>query len=144
MSSQHSRSGTRRLSRFRHSLYGNYMDEVRHQAPATKGTTTAANTALTSVAPSIEEVVRDYAPRIYNLARRMLGNDADAEDVTQEVLLQLVRKLDTFRGQSAFPTWLHRVTVNAALEFRRKRATREDGRTQDPLDDFAAEGHHHG
>src|SRR5436853_5503677 len=71
-----------------------------------------------------ERVFRDYAPRVYNLARRMLGNDADAEDVTQDVLVQVVRKLDTFRGESAFPTWLHRVTVNAALAHRRKRATR--------------------
>src|SRR4051794_20743255 len=38
-----------------------------------------------------EQIFRDYAPRVYNLARRMLGNDADAEDVTQEVLLQVVR-----------------------------------------------------
>src|SRR5579864_4181035 len=76
-------------------------------------------------APDPEQVFREYGPRVYNLARRMLGNDADAEDVTQDVLLQVVRKLDTFRGDSAFPTWLHRVTVNAALANRRKRATRE-------------------
>src|SRR5437773_8961045 len=75
-----------------------------------------------------DQVFRDYAPRVYNLARRMLGNDADAEDVTQDVLLQVVRKLDTFRGESAFPTWLHRVTVNAALANRRKRATRRADR----------------
>ena len=62
-----------------------------------------------------ELVFREYAPRIYNLARRMLGNDADAEDVTQDVFLQVIRKLDTFRGDSQLSTWLHRVTVNAAL-----------------------------
>jgi RNA polymerase sigma-70 factor, ECF subfamily len=72
-----------------------------------------------------ELVFREYAPRIYNLARRMLGNDADAEDVTQDVLLQVVRKLDTFRGESQIATWLHRVTVNAALAHRQKRATRQ-------------------
>src|SRR5438132_13350215 len=69
-----------------------------------------------------ERVFRDYAPRVYNLARRMLSNDADVEDVTQDVLLQVVRKLDTFRGESDFATWLHRVTVNAALVHRRKHA----------------------
>src|SRR5207247_2936937 len=83
--------------------------------------------------PTVEEVFRDHAPRIYNLARRMLGNDADAEDVTQDVLLQVVRKLDTFRGESAFPTWLHRITVNAALAHRRKRATRQEHRIRAPL-----------
>jgi RNA polymerase sigma-70 factor (ECF subfamily) len=91
---------------------------------------------------TVEEVFRDYAPRIFSLARRMLGNDADAEDVTQDVLLQVVRKLDTFRGESAFPTWLHRVTVNAALAHRRKRAARDQGRVYDPLENFLADGRH--
>jgi RNA polymerase sigma-70 factor (ECF subfamily) len=90
-----------------------------------------------------ERVFRDYAPRVYNLARRMLGNDADAEDVTQDVLLQVVRKLDTFRGESAFPTWLHRVTVNAALAHRRKRAVREEHRVHDPLENFVDNGRIH-
>jgi RNA polymerase sigma-70 factor (ECF subfamily) len=72
--------------------------------------------------PTAEVIFHQYASRIYNLARRMLSNDADAEDVTQNVLLQVVRKLDTFRGASDLFTWLHRVTVNAALAHRRKQA----------------------
>jgi RNA polymerase sigma-70 factor (ECF subfamily) len=88
-----------------------------------------------------EQVFRDYAPRVYNLARRMLGNEADAEDVTQDVLLQVVRKLDTFRGESAFPTWLHRVTVNAALAHRRKRANREQRQSSESIDDALVDGH---
>src|SRR5947209_15637467 len=83
-----------------------------------------------------EQVFRDYAPRVYHLARRMLGNNADAEDVTQDVLLQVVRKLDTFRGEAAFPTWLHRVTVNAALAHRRKRAYQEENRVYEEVDQF--------
>jgi RNA polymerase sigma-70 factor, ECF subfamily len=106
-----------------------------------------AETADGAAAPlTAERVFTDYAPRVYNLARRMLGNDADAEDVTQDVLLQVVRKLDTFRGDAAFPTWLHRVTVNAALAHRRKRATRTQYQSHDPLDtlfDGAGDGHHH-
>src|SRR5947207_12828045 len=90
--------------------------------------------------PTLEQVVRDYSPRIYSLARRMLGNDADAEDVTQDVLLQVVRKLDTFRGEAAFPTWLHRVTVNAALAQRREKAAREKHRAPEPGEDLPAEG----
>ena len=89
-----------------------------------------------------ELVFREYAPRIYNLARRMLGNDADAEDVTQDVLLQVVRKLDTFRGDSQLSTWLHRVTVNAALAHRQKRANRqkhEAGDADDVLETAAPE-----
>src|ERR1700687_6270976 len=83
-----------------------------------------------------ERVFEDYAPRIYSLARRMLNSDADAEHVTQDVLMQVVRKLDTFRGESAFPTWLHRVTVNAALSNRRKRAQRQKHQVHNPLETF--------
>src|SRR5260370_23693388 len=90
-----------------------------------------------------EQVFNEYAPRVYNLARRMLGNDADAEDVTQDVLLQVVRKLNTFRGESDFSTWLHRVTVNAALAHRGKRARREEHEVRDPLENFLQDGHHH-
>ncbi len=86
-----------------------------------------------------EFVFREYAPRIYHLARRLLGNDADAEDVTQDVLLQVVRKLHTFRGESALPTWLHRVTVNAALAHREKRANRQKHETATG-DDATLEG----
>lgn len=90
-----------------------------------------------------EKVFLEHGPRVYNLARRMLGNDADAEDVTQDVLLQVVRKLDTFRGDAALPTWLHRVTVNAALAHRKKRAQRaEREQTHDPFDHFLDDGHH--
>jgi RNA polymerase sigma-70 factor (ECF subfamily) len=78
-----------------------------------------------------ETVFREYAPRIYHIARRMLGNDADAEDVTQDVLVQVIRKLDTFRGDAQLGTWLHRVTVNAALAFRQKRANRQKRETHD-------------
>ncbi len=99
--------------------------------------TTPARPPLTA-----EQVFIDYAPRVYNLARRMLGNDADAEDVTQDVLLQVVRKLDTFRGEADIATWLHRVTVNAALSHRSKRARRQEHEVHDPLDHFLDDGHH--
>jgi RNA polymerase sigma-70 factor (ECF subfamily) len=87
-----------------------------------------------------EFVFREYGPRVFNLARRMLGNDADAEDVAQDVLLQVVRKLESFRGDSAFPTWLHRVTVNAALAHRRKRSSRPEFNSVDSLDDLLGSG----
>jgi RNA polymerase sigma-70 factor (ECF subfamily) len=82
-----------------------------------------------------EMVFREYAPRIYHIARRMLGNDADAEDVTQDVLLQVIRKLDTFRGDAQLTTWLHRVTVNAALAYRQKRANRQNRETNETADE---------
>src|SRR5215831_18901952 len=96
----------------------------------------------TTSRPTPEEIVRDYGPRVYSLARRMLGNDADAEDVTQDVLLQVVRKLDTFRGEAELGTWLYRVTVNAALAHRKKRARRDQHEHHDGLDLFQEDGHH--
>ena len=97
----------------------------------------------TSTAPTPDELFQNHAPRIYHLARRMLGNDADAEDVTQDVLLQVLRKMHTFRGDSAFPTWLHRITVNAALAQRRKQARRDEHHLPDLMDQaFAGNGHH--
>jgi RNA polymerase sigma-70 factor (ECF subfamily) len=95
---------------------------------------TATQDAPFAAAPTAEQVYHRYAPRVYHLARRMVRNDVDAEDVTQDVLLQVVRKLPTFRGESAFPTWLHRITVNAALTHRRKQAVVEQRRSRDPFD----------
>jgi len=53
--------------------------------------------------------------RVYSLCLRMTGNTASAEDLTQEAFLQLFRKISTFRGESAFSTWLHRMSVNVVL-----------------------------
>lgn len=90
------------------------------------GITLAPEGAFSTSNLSAEQVCHDYAPRVYHVARRMLNSDIDAEDVTQDVLLQVVRKLPTFRGEAALPTWLHRITVNAALSHRRKQATRQE------------------
>jgi RNA polymerase sigma-70 factor (ECF subfamily) len=60
--------------------------------------------------------------RIYSLCLRMVSNAAAAEDLTQEVFLQLHRKIATFRGDSAFSTWLHRLVINVVLMHLRKRA----------------------
>src|SRR4051812_44059066 len=92
-----------------------------------------------TVSMTAEEVFHAYAPRVYNLARRLLGNEADAEDVTQDVLLQVVRKLGGFRGESGLFTWLHRVTVNAALALRRRHSRRADLCPAAPLDGWAEE-----
>ena len=59
--------------------------------------------------------------RIYSLCLRMVGNIAEAEDLTQEAFLQLHRKIGTFRGDSAFSTWLHRLAINVVLMHLRKK-----------------------
>lgn len=93
-------------------------------------------------APTPEEAFEQYAPRVYHLARRLLGNATDAEDVTQEVFLQIVRKLPTFRGKAVFWTCLYRVTINTALAYRRKRARQETDPLAEPLEDFSEDGNH--
>ena len=68
-----------------------------------------------------EILYRLHKRRVYSLCLRMVGNIEAAEDFTQEVFLQLYRKITSFRGDSAFSTWLHRVGVNVVLmHFRRK------------------------
>jgi len=65
-----------------------------------------------------------HSPRVYRLCLRMVGNIPLAEDLTQEAFLQLYRKIATFKGNSAFSTWLHRLTVNVVLmQLRRKGLT---------------------
>jgi RNA polymerase sigma-70 factor (ECF subfamily) len=87
-----------------------------------------------------EQVFREHLPRVYRLARHLVGNDADAEDVVQDVFVQLIRNLSSFRGESAFTTWLHHVTVNAALAQRRKKRAQEAHRVHEPADDFLESG----
>jgi RNA polymerase sigma-70 factor, ECF subfamily len=60
--------------------------------------------------------------RVYSLCLRMTANTAEAEDLTQEAFLQLFRKIATFRGESAFSTWLHRMAVNVVLMQLRKKS----------------------
>jgi RNA polymerase sigma-70 factor (ECF subfamily) len=106
------------------------MDATKTRAAPPRGKGAVLEDCRSPVTPSerlsAEQVYHDYAPRVYSVARRMVSSDVDAEDVTQDVLLQVVRKLPSFRGESAFPTWLHRVTVNTALSHRRRQAVREE------------------
>ena len=63
---------------------------------------------------AFERLYRRHSPRVYNLARRMLGED-HAADGTQTVFIRCWNKLETFRGESQFSTWLHRLAVNVFL-----------------------------
>ncbi len=76
--------------------------------------------------------------RVYALCLRMVGNMAEAEDLTQDAFLQLFRKIATFRGESAFSTWLHRLAVNVVLMKLRKKLLSGDftgEKTNDPDDE---------
>ena len=59
--------------------------------------------------------------RVFNLALRVTGREEDARDATQDAFLTALRKLSSFRGEAAFTTWMHRVTVNACYDLLRKR-----------------------
>ena len=69
-----------------------------------------------------EYLYKLHSPRVYALCRRMVRDTTEAEDMTQEAFLLLFRKIHTFRGESAFSTWLHRLVVNAVLMRLRKKS----------------------
>ncbi len=71
---------------------------------------------------NFEHAYRLYNRRVYAKCLRMVGNEAEAEDLTQEIFLQVFRKKDSFRGESAFSTWLYRVAVNIVLASRRRKS----------------------
>lgn len=72
---------------------------------------------------AFEQLYRIHLPRVYSLVRRMAGG-RDADELTQDVFVRVWQKLGTFRGDSAFSTWLHRLTVNVVIERFRTDATR--------------------
>jgi RNA polymerase sigma-70 factor, ECF subfamily len=76
-------------------------------------------------ADAFERIYRLHNRRVYALCLRMVGNTAEAEDLAQEAFLQLFRKIATFRGESAFSTWLHRLSVNVVLMRLRKKTLAE-------------------
>lgn len=72
-------------------------------------------------AAAFERIYRSHGARVYGLCLRMVRNSAEAEDLTQETFLLVFRKLTTFRGESAFSTWLYRLAVNVVLMSMRKK-----------------------
>ena len=74
---------------------------------------------------AFEYLYKSHSRRVYSLCLRMLKNTSEAEDLTQQVFLRLFCKIGTFRGDSRFSTWLHRVTVNAVLMHPRRRKPTE-------------------
>jgi len=80
---------------------------------------------------AFEELYQRHNRRVYSLCLRMTGNVSEAEDLAQEVFIQLFRKIGSFRGESAFTTWLHRLTVNQVLMHFRKRGVKMEQTTED-------------
>lgn len=70
---------------------------------------------------AFEQLYRRYCGLVFSVCLRIVKNDSEAEDLTQEVFLQLFRKIHTFRGEARFSTWLHRLAINTALMRLRKK-----------------------
>ncbi|HXV62642.1 MAG TPA: RNA polymerase sigma factor, partial [Vicinamibacteria bacterium] len=88
---------------------------------------------------AFERLYRKHCGAVFGLALRMLRNREDAEDLLQEIFLQVHDKLPTFAGRSAFGTWLHRLAVNRCLDHLRSRGAKEQSRT-DPLPQMLSSG----
>jgi RNA polymerase sigma-70 factor, ECF subfamily len=73
---------------------------------------------------AFERIYELNSPRIFGLCLRMVGNASEAEDLTQEAFLLVFRKIRTFRGESAFSTWLYRLSINVVLMHLRKKKLR--------------------
>lgn len=84
-----------------------------------------------------EELYKRHASRVYTVAYRMTGSAADAEDLVQDIFLQVYRHLDAFRGDAALGTWLHRLAVNACLDFAKSKQGRRQ-RSTDFVEDLDA------
>jgi RNA polymerase sigma-70 factor (ECF subfamily) len=80
---------------------------------------------------AFEIIYQRYHRRTYSLTLRMTGSQTEAEDLTQEVFIQLFRKVGSFRGDSAFSTWLHRLTVNQVLMHFRRRSYKNEKTSED-------------
>lgn len=79
---------------------------------------------------ALEELYRRHNRRVYSLCLRMTANIHEAEDLTQEVFIKLLKELGSFRGESAFTTWLHRLTVNVVLMYFRRHRIRFERPTE--------------
>jgi len=126
---------------------GNLTDR-RQQNSSELSEADAIERAKQGDAEAFQALYDRHKRRVYSLCLRMTANTAEAEDLTQEAFLQLYRKIATFRGESAFSTWLHRLSVNVVLMHLRRKGlpvvsleeTTQGGTEEDtPRKDFGAE-----
>src|SRR5216684_455552 len=101
------------------------------QALRTQTNMLCRNVTKSGRAQPFEDIFQLHHRRVYSLCLRMIGNPTEAEDLTQDVFVQVFRKLGSFRGESAFTTWLHRLTVNQVLMHFRKNHVRKEQLTED-------------
>ena len=123
------------------------MTDPRRRQGDELGEAEAIERAKQGDAEAFQALYDRHKRRVYSLCLRMTANTAEAEDLTQEAFLQLYRKIATFRGESAFSTWLHRLSVNVVLMHLRKKSlpvvsleeTTQGGEEDAPKKDFGAD-----
>ncbi|MBM4383791.1 MAG: sigma-70 family RNA polymerase sigma factor [Deltaproteobacteria bacterium] len=93
-------------------------------------------------ASAYERFVRENAPRVLGVARRMMRNDEDARDIVQDTFLSAFRHIGDFDGNSRLASWLHRIAVNAALMKLRSKRRRPEESIEELLPKFLADGNH--
>jgi RNA polymerase sigma-70 factor (ECF subfamily) len=91
---------------------------------------------------ALQAIFNRYAAKLYNVAQRILGDVADAEEVIQDVFWTAFRKAKNFRGTAQFSTWLYRLTVNAALGKIRRGKKHKGVGYEEYLPKFQQDGHH--
>jgi RNA polymerase sigma-70 factor (ECF subfamily) len=97
---------------------------------------------LAAQAPgAVEALVHRYGPKTYRLALRITGSPEDAQEVSQDVLWTIVRKIGSFKGESALGSWIYRITANAAYEKLRSRRGKEQVSWEALLPAFDGDGH---
>jgi RNA polymerase sigma-70 factor (ECF subfamily) len=94
-------------------------------------------------AGAAEGLVDTYGDRVYRLARRITGNEQDAEEAVQDAFWSVLRNIDTFRGESLLGSWIYRITANAAYQKLRRTAHRRDEISLDQVLPIIDDGHHH-
>lgn len=92
--------------------------------PSAGNASEAADVALAAAGDSraFERLYRRHVARVHSLVRRMVGGEADADEVAQDVFVRAWEHLGSFRGEAAFGTWLHRLAVNVVLNWRKSAA----------------------
>jgi len=80
---------------------------------------------------ALEELFNRYRNQVFSLAYRMTGNPSDAEDLCQEIFLQVMRKVGSFEGRSSFSTWLYRVAMNRSRDYLRRKKRSPELLSQD-------------
>lgn len=90
---------------------------------------------------AFEALVREHGCRMLAVARRLVGNEAEAQDVVQDAFASAFRSLSTFRGDARLATWLHRVTANCALMRLRTKRRRPEVHLEDLLPHWDSDGH---